>query len=100
MDTLTPQERLEIYKAMLGRLIADREHSLRRGHELYGFCWALAASCIDSHGIENFPELMAIKPEKTFDEDYWWATHPKSTARIDKLRKIIERMEKEQTKTN
>jgi hypothetical protein len=95
MNKLTARERLEIYKKMLVKLKEDREFSLKRGHELYGLCWALNVCTYDRHNIKNFPELMAIKPLKTFDEDYWWATDPNSTTRIDKLSEIIERMEKE-----
>ena len=93
--TPTPRERLEIYKKMLVKLKEDRQHSLKHNYELYGLCWALDVCAISHFYIGSYPELMAIKPLKTFDEDYWWSTDPNSTTRIDKLQEIIERMEKE-----
>jgi hypothetical protein len=94
MNKLTPKERLEIYKKMLVYLKEDRQHSLKHNYELYGLCWALNVCTYDHHNIKNFPELMAIRPRKTFDEDYWWTTDPNSTTRIDMIQEIIERMEK------
>ena len=98
MDTLIPQERLEIYKAMLEKLIADRERSLGINETLFGLC-SILSRVNYKYTINSFPELMAIKPKKN-NGGYWWSVDPKYTTRIDKLREIIERMEKEQTKTN
>lgn len=95
MKKLTPKQRLEIYKEMLIKLKEDRQQSLKHNRVLYGFCWALNVCSYDCRYICDFPELMAIKPLKKFDKDYWWTTNPQDTTRIDKLSEIIERMEKE-----
>ena len=95
METLTPKERLELYKKMLVKLKEDREYTLEKDQELYGLCWAVTTCSNDYYRVTDFPELMEIKPNKMFNEDYWWPTDPNNTTRIDMIQEIIERMEKE-----
>lgn len=96
MNIENPKYRLMVYKKMLN-FLCDRKYLKP------GFCVALNSSITKIFHIDDFPELMAIKPKKyslvtlwlkiTGREQLWW---PQSWQKLRqrKLKKIIKQLEK------
>lgn len=84
-------------------MVEDRKDSLRCDAFIEGLCiglqrlWINHPEVIDaSMDIEDYPELMALKPSgKRTKKDYWWSTSPTRKTRISKLQGIIKEMRKE-----
>ena len=86
------EQTIEILKLLLKNLIDDRNISIERRYYLDGFCFILSDAGINLHDI---PELIELKPKKTFRKDWWWTRDPHSMTRINKVKKLIEKLEKE-----
>lgn len=107
MNPVTPnrETRLEIYKEMLKQAILNKKIA---EHVLLGLCPLLRIALIKlnyspllnySKYIEDYPELIALKPKnKAPNDEAWWSVNKSSNVRIMKLKKIINELEAKITK--
>lgn len=100
MENLTKQQRLKVYERML-KILKNNYGSIY----YYGLCTALQKAQRRPHifKIEDYPELIALKPKKySFRKFYmrltgnsvWWWPPQWQKLRQRKLKKIIKQLEK------
>lgn len=103
---ITPnrETRLDIYKEMLEQAILNKKIA---EHVLLGLCPLLRIALIKldynpllnySKWIDDYPELIALKPKKKAPNEVWWSVNKNSNIRIMKLKKIINELETKITK--
>jgi hypothetical protein len=84
---MTKNEKIAILEEVLRDLKKDQGMSKRNNQQLLGLC--IIFGCLGKL-ISDFPEVMALKPEKEFsNEVYWFDTDPSNNQRIELIEKVL-----------